>query len=67
MGFMCRGSIMMKKISRIAVCYQARSQADAGKYEFQLRVYWFHVQWLDYDEEMCMCGDVGACVIKNYI
>ena len=56
---------MMKKISRIAVCYQARSQAEAGKSGSQLYV--FHVQWIDYDEEMCMCGGVGACVIKNYI
>ena len=40
---------MMKKISRIAVCYQARSQAEAGKSGSQLYV--FHVSWIDYDEE----------------
>ena len=57
---------MMKKIIRIAVCYQARSQAEAGKSGSQL--YGFHVQWLDYEEMcMCMCEGVGACVIKNYI
>ena len=40
---------MMKKIIRIAVCYQARSQAEAGKSGSQL--YGFHVPWIDYDEE----------------
>ena len=43
---------MMKKI--IAVCYQARSHVEAGKSGSQL--YGFHVSWIDYDEEMCMCG-----------
>ena len=40
---------MMKKIIRIAVCYQAHSQAEAGKSGSQLYV--FHVPWIDYDEE----------------
>ena len=40
---------MMKKIIRIAVCYQARSQAEAGKSGSQL--YGFHVSWIDYNEE----------------
>ena len=40
---------MMKKIIRIAVCYQARSQAEAGKSGSQLYV--LHVPWIDYDEE----------------
>ena len=47
---------MMKKIIRIAVCYQARSHVEAGKSGSQL--YGFHVSWIDYDEEMCG----GACV-----
>ena len=40
---------MMKKIIRIAVCYQARSQVEACKSVSQL--YGFHVPWIDYDEE----------------
>ena len=40
---------MVKTIIRIAVCYQARSQAEAGKSGSQL--YGFHVPWIDYDVE----------------
>ena len=40
---------MIKKIIRIAVCYQARNQAEAGKSGSQL--YGFHGPWLVYDKE----------------
>ena len=40
---------MIKKIIRIAVCYQARNQAEAGKSGSQL--YGFNVPWIGYDEE----------------
>ena len=49
MGSICRRLIMMKKIIRIAVCYQARSQVEAGKSGSQL--YGFHVPWIDYSTD----------------
>ena len=39
---------MMKEIIKIAVCYQAHSQVEAGKSGSQL--YGFHVSLKDYDE-----------------
>ena len=42
---------MMKEIIKIAVCYQAHSQVEAGKSGSQLYgFHGFHVSLKDYDE-----------------
>ena len=45
------------------MCYQARSQAEVGKY--RSHIYGFHVPWIDYDAEMCVGGEVRACVCER--